>query len=354
MSDLAPLVIEPKETQAIWGGDALVRVYGKQADPSEKIGESWECWDENVVRNEPYAGSSLAQLRVKLGAQLMGTLDSNRIFPVLTKIIDARQSLSVQVHPNDAYAQRVEGQPNGKTECWVILDAQPGAELVLGWTKATTRDEYQRRVKDGTLGDILRRVPVKRNDAFYLPSGTLHAIGAGIQLFETQQASDLTYRIFDWNRIGADGKPRQLHVEKAADVLNYAEGKTAQTAHLPYRVAGMSLEAYIADPRFVVERMEVEGEAVLQPEDVPLVIMTMEDGVSLAGGGANVQLDRWTTALLPAAAGRVVVTPKAAGARTLMVTPSRKSWLRRAQGAGVSAAALERFVAQFEEVPANA
>ena len=154
MAELAPLVIVPKETPAIWGGDALVRVYGKEADPAEKIGESWECWDENVVRNEPYAGMSLAQLRTALGERLMGALDSTRIFPVLTKIIDARQALSVQVHPNDAYARRVEGQENGKTECWVILDAQPGAELVLGWAKPTTREEYELRVKDGTLGDI--------------------------------------------------------------------------------------------------------------------------------------------------------------------------------------------------------
>ena len=135
---------------------------------------------------------------------------------MLTKIIDARKPLSVQVHPDDAYAQRVEHQPNGKTECWYVLACEPGAELVLGWTRDTTRDEYERRVADGTLAEILRRVPVAPGDAFYLPAGTLHAIGAGIQLFETQQASDLTYRIFDWNRVGNDGKPRQLHVDKAA------------------------------------------------------------------------------------------------------------------------------------------
>ena len=348
-----PLVIEPKETPAIWGGDALVRVYGKQADPTAKIGESWECWDENLVRNEPYAGASLAGLRAKLGTRLMGTLDSNRIFPVLTKIIDARQSLSVQVHPNDAYAQRVEGQPNGKTECWVILDAQPGAELVLGWAKPTTREEYERRVKDGTLGDILRRVPVKRNDAFYLPSGTLHAIGAGIQLFETQQASDLTYRIFDWNRVGADGKPRQLHVERAADVLSYAQGKTAQTTHLRYRMGGMAVEAFIADPRFVVERVEVDSQSVLEPDEVPLIVMTMENEMSLECTAATIVLDRWTTALLPAAIGRVTLASKNGGASAFLVTPSRESWLGRTQRADVSPAARERFLSQFEEVSAN-
>ncbi|MBV8602398.1 MAG: class I mannose-6-phosphate isomerase, partial [Candidatus Eremiobacteraeota bacterium] len=264
LQPLQPLVIIPKLTPAIWGGDALVRTYGKNGDVLATLGESWECWDENAVRGGPFAGKTLAELRVELGARLMGTLNPNRIFPVLTKIIDARQSLSVQVHPDDAYAQRVEHQPFGKTECWVILAAEPGAELVLGWTHATTREEYERRVKDGTLGDILRRVKVKPNDAFYLPSGTLHAIGAGIQLFETQQASDLTYRIFDWNRVGPDGKPRQLHADKAADVLNYAAGTTAQTKHLRYAIDGVEVESFIADPRFVVETISVSKRGTLR------------------------------------------------------------------------------------------
>src|SRR5581483_817691 len=117
------------------------RVYGKRGDPATLIGESWECWDENRVRGGPFAGTTIAELRSVLGTRLMGTLDQRRIFPILTKIIDARQSLSVQVHPDDAYAQRVEHQQNGKTECWVILAAEPGAELVLGWSKPTTRAE---------------------------------------------------------------------------------------------------------------------------------------------------------------------------------------------------------------------
>ena len=185
---------------------------------------------------------------------------------MLTKIIDAREALSVQVHPDDAYAQRVEHQPNGKTECWYVLDCEPGAELVLGWTRDTTRDEYERRVADGTLGDILRRVPVTPGDAFYLPAGTLHAIGAGIQLFETQQASDLTYRIFDWNRVGADGKPRELHVQKAGDVLDFRatfrwarcssfrSARKASSARCSSRTRGSLVERVTRDARRSVRR----------------------------------------------------------------------------------------------------
>ncbi|HEY1729297.1 MAG TPA: type I phosphomannose isomerase catalytic subunit [Candidatus Baltobacteraceae bacterium] len=342
---LQPLVIEPKETTAIWGGDALVKAYGKKGDPNATLGESWECWDENTIRSGPYAGKSIAELRALLGKRLMGTLETGRIFPVLTKIIDARKNLSVQVHPDDAYAQRVEHEPFGKTECWVILEAQPGAELVLGWTKATTREEYERRVKDGTLGDILRRVPVKPNDAFYLPSGTLHAIGEGIQLFETQQASDLTYRIFDWNRVGPDGKPRQLHVEKAGDVLNYGAGTTAQTTHLKYDVDGIRAEAFIADPRFVVERISVSGaKATLRPDGEPIIVMTLDNSMTLVTGESMTQLERWTTVLVPAELGSVDVL----GGSALCVTPNREVFVRRLERASVSGAQRDAFLAQFE------
>jgi len=342
---LQPLVIEPKETAAIWGGDALVKSYGKTGDPNATLGESWECWDENKIRSGPYAGTSIAELRASLGKRLMGTLDPGRIFPVLTKIIDARKNLSVQVHPDDAYAQRVEHEPFGKTECWVILEATPGAELVLGWTKATTRDEYERRVKDGSLGDILRRVPVKPNDAFYLPSGTLHAIGEGIQLFETQQASDLTYRIFDWNRVGADGKPRQLHVEKAGDVLNYAAGTTAQTTHLTYDVGGVHSESYIADLRFVVERISLPtGKGTLIPDGEPIIVMTLDNTMTLVTGESSTQLERWTTALVPAELGSVDVV----GGAALCVTPNRDVFVRRLERAGVPGAQRLHFLQQFE------
>lgn len=224
MSDattLYPYVLEPKLSPAIWGGGELVAEYGKRGDPNAKIGESWECWDADTVTNGSLSGASVADLRAKLGARLLGDLDPKRIFPVLTKIITAHDWLSVQVHPDDAYAQRVEHQANGKTESWYVFSAQPGARLVLGWTRDTSREEYERRVADGTLGEILRKIPVKAGDTIYIPAGTVHAIGSGVTLFETQQASDLTYRMFDWNRVGADGEPRQLHIEESLKCINF-------------------------------------------------------------------------------------------------------------------------------------
>ena len=192
----------------IWGGHALVERYGKPGDPNAKIGESWECWDDNSVANGMFAGRTIAQLRIELGSSLLGTLDPKRSFPILTKFIDARHALSVQVHPDDAYAQRVEGEPNGKTECWYVLEAESDAKIVLGWNRNTSRGEFLERLKEGSLGEMLRHVPVRAGDVFYLPAGTLHAIGGGIVIYETQQASDLTYRIFDWNREPSSGHCR--------------------------------------------------------------------------------------------------------------------------------------------------
>ena len=352
MSDtLYPFVIEPKETPAIWGGDALVTTYGKDGDPKAKLGESWECWDTNRVTNGPLAGSTIADLRSKLGAQLLGDLDPSRPFPVLTKIIDARDWLSVQVHPDDAYAQRVEKQPNGKTECWYIFSAEKGAELVLGWTQDTSREEYERRVADGTLGDILRRVPVRAGDAFYLPAGTLHAIGAGIVLFETQQASDLTYRIFDWNRTDASGKPRELHVAKAADVLDYGKGTAGAVQPLTYTFDGLERTAYIASARFIVERVTAGTEPASLPTlKRPQIVMALERPLEVACCGTSATLKPYQTALVPAAAEWSTVNAQSDRASFMLVTPPEHSEAFAVQllAAGIEQTRVDRFMEQFQ------
>lgn len=347
-----PYLIDPKETPAIWGGDALVKHFKKQADPNAKIGESWECWDENRIRNGPLAGSTIAQLRGELGADFLGDLEASQLFPILTKIIDARDSLSVQVHPDDAYAQRVEHQRNGKTECWYILSAQPGAELVYGWTHTTTRAEYERRVADGSLGEILRRVPVKAGETYYLPAGTLHAIGAGIVLFETQQASDLTYRIFDWNRVGSDGKPRELHVAKAADVLDYHAGTRGAVETIDYAFDGFARTALIGSSRFVVERIVATDEpASLETQGRPLIVMALDMPLNLEAGSEALRLEPYQTALIPAAAQycEVDAADGALKAPFMFVTPPAQSdaLAVRMLAAGIEQERVDRFMAQF-------
>jgi mannose-6-phosphate isomerase len=344
-----PLVLEPKLTTAIWGGDALVRRYGKPGDPTAALGESWECWDENRIAAGPFAGQTLAAVRVRLGAALMGPIDPAQRFPVLTKIIDARDALSVQVHPGDAYAQRVEGEPFGKTECWTILEAAAGAELVLGWTHDTERAEVERRIADGTLGEILRRVAVQPGQTFYLPAGTLHAIGAGIQLFETQQASDLTYRLFDWNRVGADGQPRQLHFAKAADVLEYRATLPEAVPPLAFTDAGATRVVTVAATQFAVERVTFGARgATLAGAGRPLVVLAASAPLRLDTGDGTL-LDRWQTALVPAAAERVTLTAAGGEATAFVVRPDPDLGRLRAEAAaaGASDAALDAFFAQF-------
>ncbi len=343
-----PLVLEPKLATAIWGGDALVRRYGKSGDASVLLGESWECWDDNRIAAGGLPGETLGAARTRLGAALMGPLDPAARFPVLTKIIDARAALSVQVHPDDAYAQRVEHEPVGKTECWYILAADAGAELVLGWTHDTDRAEVEARIAAGTLADILRRVPIAAGDAFYLPAGTLHAIGAGIQLFEVQQASDLTYRLFDWNRLGPDGKPRALHVAKAADVLDYRATAPGAVRQLTFASAGASRTISIADHRFAVERLALgAGTCVLSTSGRPVAI-TAGDGALRLGAGDGAALAAWQTALVPAAAPTVELT--ASGATTALVAradPDLGQLRADASAAGVPAAELAAFFGQF-------
>jgi mannose-6-phosphate isomerase len=344
-------VLQPKLAPAIWGGDALVRYYGKPGDPSELIGESWECWDENHVASGGLVGKTLGELRSELRNELTGPIDPARTFPVLTKIIDARQALSVQVHPDDAYAQRVEHQPNGKTECWYILRCEPGAELVLGWARDTSPEEYARRVADGTLAEILRRVPVQPGDAFYLPAGTLHAIGAGIQLFEVQQASDLTYRIFDWNRLGADGKPRALHVHKAADVLDYRATFPGAVRQLSYQADGLERTLLIADPRFLVERVAVvRADAYIDTDSRPLTITAMDAHLRIdQDEHEGVVLEPWQTVVTPAAFERVALVPGGEPTRALVVhpDPDLRAATVRALAAGCSRASVDAFMGQF-------
>ncbi len=351
MSDrLYPFVLEPKITSAIWGGDALVARYGKHGDRTQLLGESWECWDENRVANGALAGATLGDLRADLGTALTGSIDPVRVFPVLTKLIDAHQALSVQVHPGDAYAQRVEHQPNGKTECWYILACEPGAELVLGWTRDTTREEYERRVADGTLGDILRRVKVAPGETYYLPAGTLHAIGAGIQLFETQQASDLTYRIFDWNRTGADGKPRELHVQKAGDVLDYRATFPGAVSQLAYSADGLDRTLLAADQHFAVERVTVRrDEAYAETDGLPLTITAMDAHLRIDSPDASVMLEPWQSVVTPAAIDRIALIPGGETTRALLVhpQPDLHRARERALAAGADALAVDAFFAQF-------
>lgn len=237
MADLYPLLIAPRYDERIWGGHNLARRLGKPAPPDRKIGESWEVYGQNSVANGAYAGRTIGTLRAELGRDpLGGHVSPAAAFPVLTKLLDAQDVLSVQVHPDDRFAQQLEGQPNGKTGCWYVIYTAPGAALTYGFARATDPDEYARLVAEGTLDQVLRQMPVRQGDVA-LPAGMVHAIGAGIILYEVQQTSDITYRSYDWNRRDASGQARAGRRQGAAG------------ARLPAQHAGTGTDAVPAQER---------------------------------------------------------------------------------------------------------
>ncbi|MCA1032216.1 mannose-6-phosphate isomerase, class I [Bacillus timonensis] len=220
-----PIFLRPSFQERIWGGNRLRAKYGYQI-PSENTGECWAISahqnGESVVRFGPFEGMTLAELWAK-HKRLFGYHSSEK-FPLLTKILDANDDLSVQVHPDDAYAKTYENGELGKTECWYIIDCEKDAELILGHT-AKTKKELIEMMKERRWDRLLQRVKIKPGDFFYVPSGTIHALCKGTLVLETQQSSDTTYRVYDYNRRDKDGKLRDLHIDKAIDVTTISHQK---------------------------------------------------------------------------------------------------------------------------------
>lgn len=222
-----PLKLEPVFKDYLWGNGLLKKLYNKKT-PYEVTAESWEvsCHPNGMstVANGEYAGMTLAEVVEKLDADLLGrplaSFDKER-FPLLVKFIDAYDRLSIQVHPKDDYAKVNENGELGKTEMWYIIDAKPGATLAFGVKPGTKKEDFATALKNGAPEDMINFVPVKKGDMFFVPAGLLHAIGAGILIAEIQQNSDTTYRVFDYNRRGADGQLRPLHIDKALDVIDF-------------------------------------------------------------------------------------------------------------------------------------
>lgn len=223
---LYPLTFRPIFKERVWGGRNLERLYHKPLPPKVPIGESWEISDRSgdvsVITNGPLAGKDLHWLMEHHGQGLLGKAHSpGARFPLLIKILDAEEKLSLQVHPPAHKAAELGGE--AKTEMWYIADAKPGAELYVGLKRGVTRHKFEEKIKTGEVADCFHRVSVKPGDVMFLPSGRVHAIGAGLVIFEIQQNSDTTYRVFDWNRLGLDGKPRDLHVSQSLASIDFAD-----------------------------------------------------------------------------------------------------------------------------------
>lgn len=221
MQPLYPLLLRPALHVKVWGGRKLADVLGKTLPTDDPYGESWELHDSVTVANGPLAGRTIAELVALYGEDLIGPGGNTAHgFPLLAKFLDARDWLSVQVHPNDAQAQAFGDGERGKTEAWYVVEAEPGATLVMGVTPGLTREAIAEAIANRTLENLLVHAPVQAGDVLLIKTGTIHALGPGLLIYEIQQSSDITYRFYDWGRMGLDGRPRELHIDKSLEVSN--------------------------------------------------------------------------------------------------------------------------------------
>lgn len=309
-----PMKMCPDYKQLIWGGNRLKTLFDKDI-PSDKTGESWEiaCHKngKSVVANGVFAGKTLEEVLQSEGLPLLGTRFTQKeldTFPLLVKLIDATDRLSVQVHPKDEYALAHEGDL-GKTEMWYVIHADPGSSLIYGVKEGVTKETFAAAIADGTVGELLNFVPVQAGDVFFMPATTLHAICEGLVIAEIQQNSDTTYRVFDWNRVGKDGKPRELHVEKALEVTDLTPKVGHEKVQGEAVREGENLRTkYVSCRYFATEKLEVVHCAT-EPMDgshFDLLLILEGEGV-LSGGGADVPFRKGDSFFMPANMGAYTI-----------------------------------------------
>ena len=302
--NLGPIQLRASLHETIWGGENLRALAGKDAPQGKRIGESWETALDAVAVNPPYAGQTLGALTEQHGAALIGARALEVFgarFPLLTKFLDAQARLSVQVHPNDAYAAAHEGGKLGKTEVWYILHAEPGAQVVYGLSHEATQDEVRYAIATNTLEDLLHGVTVKPGDVIFVPAGTVHAIGAGVVLYELQEYSDITYRLYDYGRLQANGRPRELHIEQGLAVMRYQPHEMERVTPLARDDRRRIL---VACRYFVLEEVALAGElaGAIRPNSCQ-IITVLAGQCAIASPAGNVTLGHGETAVLPASLG---------------------------------------------------
>ncbi|MEG0751182.1 MAG: type I phosphomannose isomerase catalytic subunit [Oscillospiraceae bacterium] len=304
----APLFLGSVYKNYIWGGENLKKDFNKHTDVTP-LAESWELCAHrdgtNIILSGDFAGRTLGEYLRADPAAISGESDGTGELPLLIKYIDAREPLSVQVHPDDAYARRIEGE-NGKTEMWYVLDCEKGASLVYGFNRTVTKHEFEVSIKNGTLETLLRRVPVKRGDVFFIKSTTLHAIGAGILIAEIQQCSNSTYRVYDYGRVDADGRGRELHIRKALDItrLEPSDGGINPRAGMITRRDGCVETSLVRCDYFDVRRLDICGKSeVALAEHSFTHLMAVEGEGELEMEGNRYSLVKGDSIFIPAQSG---------------------------------------------------
>jgi mannose-6-phosphate isomerase len=323
---LYPLRFAPILRRLIWGGRRLGTVLHKPIGDETDYAESWELSDYHdqvsVIEDGSLTGTTIRDLIHSRGLELLGpALGRRDQFPLLVKFIDAREALSVQVHPNDELGRQLSND-NGKTETWVIIAAEPGSAIYAGLKTGVGRDELAAAIQSGEVERLLHRFPARPGDCVLIEAGTVHAIGAGVLLAEIQEMSDATYRVYDWGRKGPDGKPRALHVQEALQAIDFGRGPVNPLEPKVETIDGGRRERLSRSPYFALERLTLEQPATVGDSERFTILMSLAGCADVRHGGASARLDFGQTLLLPAALGTCEVSPRGHAVVLTCVVPS--------------------------------
>jgi len=306
MSELYPILLKPVYQDNIWGGTQIPKRYNREA--YEGIcAESWEISTRpegmSIITNGEYKNMSLEELIAKKGDKILGTKYADlKELPLLIKLIDSKQKLSVQVHPNNENAHLTGGDP--KTEMWYILDAEPGSIVYAGLKPNTTKEKFQGGIENNSLEQFMEQIPVEKGTTIFIPGGTVHAISNGCLLLEVQQSSNTTYRVYDWGRLGHDEKPRELHVQKAMDTINFNQGVVGliKEPSVLSKTETATLEKYVSCPYFNLKKLTLNGNKTVQKTNESFYGIFIESGeATITIDGNSELLKAGTSCLIPGA-----------------------------------------------------
>ena len=317
MQKLYPLKFKPVFKDKVWGGIRLKKLLDKDFSPLPNCGESWELFafanESSVVDNGFLSGNSLSEVIEVYMGDLVGDDLFDQFgeeFPLLVKFIDTNDFLSVQVHPDDILGKKLHGS-YGKTEMWYVIDAEPGAEIISGFNRDLDREAVLRHIEQNSLRDIMVARPVRRGDVLFLPAGKVHAIGAGITLCEIQQASDVTYHLYDWDRPGTDGKPRELHIERSLEALDL---KKAEEFTIDYEPVPNGSVTLVRDKHFTTNLLTFDRKLEMDYFLVNsfIVLVCLEGAFELEYPGGRETVKQGEVVLVPAEIRQLSYVPKTA------------------------------------------
>jgi len=322
---IPPLAFENVYKEKVWGGQMLRTRLGKSIPEDASIGESWELsgygGDQSRVRGGAFDGVSVAEIAAKHHDTLLGPAIEGDALPLLYKFIDASEKLSVQVHPSDEQAREYGWDERGKTECWYVVDADPGARMVVGFKPDVKREEIERAVRENTLEPLLNDIDIAAGDVLFVPAGIVHAILGGTLLYEVQESSDATLRLYDWGRMGIDGKPRPLHVEESLRVLELEPHAHCKIPPLPLDTGapGVSCALRTACRYFALQEYAFQADSPIEltPRQSFQVITVVEGDATISTSSGSCALELGNTVLLPAEA-KSATLAAGSGARVLL------------------------------------